>query len=366
MRYFFYGVVVIGSLALASCGELLESDPGYIEAGGDCQGGVIAHNIYYVSAAGEDSATGLTREAAFGTLAKAIGVACPGDTLLISPGSYFEGISVFRLGGSQALITIQGDGDGVVFDGQMNVPIGFWCEHCVGISVNNIAFQNYTDIGIGFLQSNDIYLSNLSVHDNGFAVSMTDLEFEGYGIQIDDSSGVVVENNDVHHNGPNQQISMNPILGTGINVYGCLDCAIRGNWSHNNIGGGILVEDSINVLVEENTVTENDLDASTDGWWDGGLWVDGGHNIIIRNNVFADNLGPGIEISNEDNQEPFGYVLENNVSRGNYFGIYLWKFGVPGFPEEEILQMSGNQFVGNTRQDVWISAWECPPDDPCD
>lgn len=64
------------------------------------------------------------------------------------------------------------------------------------------------------------------------------------------------------------------------------------------------MEDGINVLVEGNEVFNNDLDASADEWWDGGLWVDGGHDITIRNNSFRGNLGPGIEISDEEIQNP--------------------------------------------------------------
>ena len=104
----------------------------------------------------------------------------------------------------------------------------------------------------------------------------------------------------------------------------------------------------------------------TDGWWDGGLWIDGGHDITARNNIFHDNLGPGIEVSNEDNQEVYGYVLENNISTGNYFGIYIWNFGTNDFPDKSILKMVGNTFENNTQQDIMITDWECPPDDPCD
>jgi parallel beta-helix repeat protein len=87
------------------------------------------------------------------------------------------------------------------------------------------------------------------------------------------------------------------LMGTGINTFECTDCTIRSNQSHENIGGGILVEDGVNVLVEGNNVYDNDLDAWVDEWWDGGLWVDGGHDIIIRNNTFTGNSRKNIWIS---------------------------------------------------------------------
>ena len=144
-------------------------------------------------------------------------------------------------------------------------------------------------------------------------------------------------------------------LGTGINTFKCIDCVIQNNYSYENIGGGILVEDGVNVLVEGNEIRANYLDATEDAWWDGRLRVDGGHDIIVRNNVFANNIGPGIEISDEELQKPYGYVLENNVSIGNYYGIFIWNLSKDNtWPDESILSRSGNQFTQNTIKDVWI------------
>jgi len=147
------------------------------------------------------------------------------------------------------------------------------------------------------------------------------------------------------------------LMGTGINTYNLTDSVIRNNNSHDNIGGGFLVEDSVNVLVEGNVATDNDLDATVDEWWDGAIWIDGGRDITVRGNTFANNLGPGIQISDEDRQNPTGYVLENNTSTGNTYGIFIWNFGTSGYPSQDILQMSGNTISGNTVQDVWIVPW---------
>lgn len=78
--------------------------------------------------------------------------------------------------------------------------------------------------------------------------------------------------------------------------------------------------------------------------------------MTVRNNIFRDNKGPGIQISDEDDQEPYGYVLDGNTSTRNYYGIYIWNFGTTGLPPENILRMSNNQIYGNTRQDIWIQA----------
>jgi parallel beta-helix repeat protein len=112
--------------------------------------------------------------------------------------------------------------------------------------------------------------------------------------------------------------------------------------------------------VEDNRVDGNDLDASRFEWWDGGIWLDGGGDVLVRNNQFVNNLGPGIQVSDEDLQSPTGYRLENNTSSGNYFGIYIWNFGECPYPDEDVLTRSGNDFTRNSRQDVWCEPMPCP------
>ncbi|MCF6171244.1 MAG: hypothetical protein L3J31_08310 [Bacteroidales bacterium] len=56
----------------------------------------------------------------------------------------------------------------------------------------------------------------------------------------------------------------------------------------------------------------------------------------------------------EEKQHPTGYVLENNTSNGNYFGIHIWNFGTNGWPDSSILVHIGNDFTGNQQKDVWI------------
>jgi len=183
-------------------------------------------------------------------------------------------------------------------------------------------------------------------------VQLKSWEIEGYGIQVEDSKNVLVEDNDVFRNGPDPQIFPDYMMGAGIDTFGNHNCTIRNNHSHDNIGGGILVEDSFDVLVEGNRVDGNDLDVSADEWWDGGLWLDGGARVTIRDNIFFNNKGPGIEISDEDKQHPVGYVLQNNKSYQNYYGIFIWNFGTNDWPASNIISSSGNSFTDNSRKDV--------------
>ena len=79
--------------------------------------------------------------------------------------------------------------------------------------------------------------------------------------------------------------------------------------------------------------------------------------MIVRNNNFHDNLGPGIEISDEDKQQPLAYILENNLSNNNYYGIFIWNFGSNNWPDTTILKNINNDFSGNSIQDIWIVDW---------
>ncbi|MCJ7552160.1 MAG: right-handed parallel beta-helix repeat-containing protein [Anaerolineae bacterium] len=298
------------------------------------------------------------------SLTEALEEVLPGDTYLLTPGIYNERIELSTVGGNEP-ITIRGEGEGAILDGQRELEMGFWCRNCTTFIVENLEIRNYTGMGIGFEGCQSLRIGNLTVHSNGFAAQLRSWEIEGYGIQIDECSGVVVEENLVYENGPNPKTSRTP-MGTGIDVFGCSGCRIINNEVYSNIGV-MLVEDSVNVLVEGNEIYGNDVDATdVSDWWDAGLWVDGGYDITIRGNTFRDNLGPGIQISNEDDQEIYGYVVEDNIITGNYFGLYVWGFGSDDLPPENVLRLEGNAISGNRDFDSWVKVGWCPPPEPCE
>ena len=311
---------------------------------------------YYVSTQGNDETDGQSREKAFRTLAKAFQSVRPGGTIYILPGTYEESLGLQNMGRSDVRIVVTGL-DGIpTIDGRNSRALGIFCEQCKGMEFRNLKIKNYTDIGIGASYCENMTFENLNVTENGHKVQLRDWELEGYGIHIEFCERVIILKNDVSQNGPEPQVFPDYLMGTGINTFGNRDVLIRNNVSYQNTGGGILVEDSFDVLVDSNEVYENDLDASQDEWWDGGLWLDGGGNVTVRDNLFRNNLGPGIEISDEDNQHPTGYILENNISTENYWGIFIWNFETAGWPADSILHLSGNDFSGNSRDSVWIEA----------
>ncbi len=320
-----------------------------------------AKAVYYVSPHGSDKANGRSIDAAWRTLNHAIEkTGAGGGEIRVLPGTYSEHLEIDKAGRRRPLKIIGFKGRPVM-EGRKRLAIGFWLTNSKNVTVENFEFRNFTDIGIGADSCKNITFRNLIIHNNGFKVQLKDWELEGYGIHIDGIKGYLIEGNKVYRNGPRPKDWPDRILGTGIDTFGSRDGIIRNNKSYENIGGGILVEDSRDIIVEKNEVYKNDLDATRDYWWDGGIWLDGGKNVVIRDNNFHDNIGPGILISDEDKQKPSGYVLKNNISKNNYFGVYIWNFGVNHWPKKSIIYQLNNDFTGNKVQNIIIHAWDYDP-----
>ena len=324
------------------------------EAVSECTAGPVP-SVVFLAPGGDDSAGGATPDSAVLTVGRGMDLLMDdGGTLFVLPGRYRQG-AFFDGDHAAGGFRISGVGGRPTFDGTARRDFGVFCTQCHRLAVEWLRVVGFTDIGVGATLSTNVTLRYLEIVDNGHRARHPSWELEGYGIHVDGSSGVVIEHNVLTGNGPDPP-APGRLLGTAINTYGNQDVVIRHNRAHHNHGAGILVEDSRGALVEANEIYENDLDASAEGWWDGGIWIDGGSDVVLRDNLVHDNRGVGIEVSDEERQLPTGYVLEGNVSTGNYFGIYLWNFRTTDWPEEAIVLLGGdNDFSGNACRDVWIA-----------
>ena len=306
----------------------------------------------WLAPAGSDANAGTSAAAPLATLREALRRAAAGTTVHVLPGRYVESARVRARGAEGSPIRVIGEGGRPLFDGRRALRWGLWLEESAYVELEGLEFRDYTDIGLLVVSSEHVTARRLRVHGNGFEPRIGWVE--GYGIHLDDSSDLLVERSRFWDNGPDPRPPDE--AGTGINGFAMRRAVIQRNRSWGNHGGGILVEDSFDVLVKKNRVWGNDLDVSVDEWWDGGLWVDGGADVLVIANRFWDHLGPGIEISDEDCQQPTGYRLRRNISSGNYFGIFVWNFGSDTWPDPSVLSLRGNDFAGNSRLDVWIEA----------
>ncbi len=321
-------------------------------------------DVLFVSPEGDDAYPGDSRQRPLKTLASALCNLRPGQTLQILPGTYRESVIMGAFGrGDQPMINQGVDAldQKPVLDGENKRTMGIALVESTNIVVANLEFRNYTDEGLQILTGSEITIKDNLFIANGRASIDPDAEGEGFGVNVDGTQGVQIIGNEAMENGPAPDRVQRGILGTGINTYEIRDAIIRDNYSHNNIGGGLLVEDSVNVTVEANRIHQNELDAGGE-YWDGGIWVDGGREVVVRDNIITDNHGPGLEVSDEDVQYPnasFGYVFERNEIRGNLFGIYLFNFGQCPFPNEDVAKFIDNIFEDNLRQTIVCEEWAC-------
>ncbi len=326
-------------------------------------------DVLYLSPQGDDNNPG-SREAPLGTLASALCNLRPGQTLYLLPGVYTESVLLGAFGNPDAPITIYGlieDERWPVLEGENSRSMGIALVESRNFIIKNIEFRNYIDEGLLLLLVEDVIIRGNRFIENGRASVEPDAEGEGFGINLVGVRNALVEDNQAIANGPNHERWLNYTLGTGINTYELFDSIIRNNHITKTTGGGILVEDGGNVLVENNIIENNELDANGD-YWDGGIWVDGSYNVTLRENTIRDNHGPGMVLSDEDVQYPqtsYGIVVEGNHVSGNLTAVYMWNYGICP-PPEEAIRIGENEFTHNEDPELWCSEWECGVGQACE
>lgn len=135
----------------------------------------------------------------------------------------------------------------------------------------------------------------------------------------DDSDHLVIEENNVHHNGWHGIIASKR----------CDNGIIRNNISWNNgldladpHGNGIMLHRSCdNWIVENNTSFGNA---------DSGIAIFGSDNIVVRNNVCLSNVNAGIRLSVEAED---CWVEGNEIGHVNRYGLYVYEGNDP--PEDD-------------------------------
>lgn len=311
----------------------------------------------YVSPAGSDTNDGSSPAQAFQTIQWAAYLAGAGDTVRIMAGTYVESVRLFNSGapGSPIVFTPFGDGP-VIMDGanigcpggvtpnfNATVPYAFWCGAQDDIVIENLEITRFCYLGIDLEGCSRVTVRDCFVHHNGLNLPSTG----GQGIYTNGpGSDVLIERNIVTDNVPQNSIS-----GSGIAAVGLDRVTIRDNVSDRNNGNGILLEDATNVLVEGNVARFNVADLGT--WGTAGLWLDGGHDVTIRNNWFEGNVWAGMELTDEEGANPYGYEVYDNVCVGNRYGVWLDGIGRDG---EVLNRIYNNTVIDSTEGGIWVSA----------
>jgi hypothetical protein len=330
---------------------------------------------YFVSTTGNDLNAG-TMTQPFRSIQHALNVALnPGDTVQVRAGKYFERLSFPASGSAAGSILLRNFGTEKVVLSGANLSDGNLVEiadrsyvQLIGFDIANLGgVRDGSGIRITGSGSH-IELRNNRIHDirgtNAMGITV-------YGTGAAPISDLVIDGNEIYacKAAPSEALTLNG----NVNGFQITNNLVRDN---NNIGIDMIggetdihpTEVARNGLVRGNTVRNNR--SNYGGGFAAGIYVDGGKDIVIENNISTGN-DLGIEIGAENaGIVTSGIVVRNNLiyknqKTGLVFGGFesdrgrvrecffvsntLWKNNQlkDGYAELEISFASNNVVAGN-------------------
>ncbi|WP_245850754.1 right-handed parallel beta-helix repeat-containing protein [Paenibacillus herberti] len=319
---------------------------------------VHASSSYYVSPTGSDSNSGTSTGSAFKTIQKAANTAAPGDTVYVRGGTYNQKLKITKSGTAAAPIIFQSySNEKAVIDGS-GLKVSDQSEGLVEISnASNIKFKGfevrnfktsvYDEVPMGisiFGSGSNIELSGNKVHriESNAKVRRDGDDWSGrnaHGIAVYGTESTALKNITITGN----ELS-NLVLGSSeaLVLNGNVDTfKVTNNLVHDNDNIGIDIigfegtapqnDQARNGLVSGNTVynttaTKNPSygPVPNDQYSAGGIYVDGGKNVVIERNKSYNN-DIGVELASEhQGKSTSGITLRNNLIYGNsYTGIAI-------------------------------------------
>jgi fibronectin type 3 domain-containing protein len=219
------------------------------------------------------------------TIQAGIDAALNGDTVLVSPGTYYENIN-FK--GKAIVVKSEAGAENTIIDGTQS-----------GSVVTFKSGEDTTSVISGFTIT------------NGKAIY-------GAGIYTDNGSSPKIVNNDIKENLITETSGSG---GSGVFIQGG-HAIVKGNIIRNNNsggdGGGLHLNGTENILVEKNIIKDNIAKAA------GGMLIYGGENIQIFRNLVIGNrsngTGGGIHCLAQSG------IISNNTIDSNSSGVG-WKGG---------------------------------------
>lgn len=342
--------------------------------------GVIHGANYYISTTGNNSNPGTSTASPWLTIQYALNHAVAGDILNIMAGTYTGKLTWNHEGAAGQYITLQNyNEDIVILDGST-----------VGNNQSFMAIENkdYIKIdGLRFTNHNGSYQPVINLYGNCNHIEISNCEFyttdcnESYAILCEGrGDDIKILNNYMHDLlgdnavgilfvGSNTTIPFSNILISGNHIENIAPApseaiAVNGNIDGFEISNN-LVEDVNNIGIVmiggEDWVNTNDavnfarngvckfntvINANSiyGGGFAGGIYVDGGKDIIVENNSITGS-DIGLEIGCENN----GFIAENIIVRNNL--IYKNEksgLGFGGYDFPATGQVQNCSFTGNT------------------
>lgn len=303
---------------------------------------------YYISPNGKDTNNG-TKEAPYKTFAIATKVLKPGDTLLLMDGVYTERLALSQLATATTPITVAAENKGGAV-----IQLGAGSPY----QPIRITGSGYVVSGIKVVGSESICVMLIGP-DN----TARDLEVTGcksHGIELSGRNGSAVKNTIYRTVLENYPPSENAGWGSGLKVaYGADGILLEGNVVYENYGEGIALTRTKNAQVRNNISRDN---------YSVNLYVDNSSDVIVENNFVScsgntefyrkGSPATGIAIAEEyysgwGNQLARVTVLNNIVAfsgRGlSYYGADQGEGGL------DTVTIAHNTFWGGTESVVYLA-----------
>jgi parallel beta-helix repeat protein len=239
------------------------------------------------------------------TIQAAIDAASPGDTIIVSSGTYYELLNIDKS------LTLQGeDRDTAIIDGNGTGTVVF-------VSANNVAISGFTirnssnyGCGIYLTGSNNVFGGN--VFENCLTsirlVFSSDNTVSGNIIRNSYDNGIYLWNS-----------SSNVISENNVTESGAIDIEIREN-SNDNIFERNILTNSETWGIYVRSCFNNIFDGNTIRNGQGGVVVlDYARNNIFSENTIENYSEYGIQIGSSNYN-----TFSKNTIRNNKLGIYLW------------------------------------------
>ena len=260
----------------------------------------LAGQNFYVSPSGNDNNPG-TQAQPFREIRKAIAVVAPGDTALVTDGSYL-GFDMFdRVGAANAPITIRAFGTNAVVvpttdrsDNRDTIHI----EDCARVIVDGLHSFGANRASVRVQGGHHV-----TVRNGVFGNNATWGLFTGF------SDDLLIENNECYGS----------VTQHGIYVSNSGDRpTLRGNRCHDNAGAGIQLNADVNIQPGDGIITgallENNVIYNNGAAGGGAFNLDGVQDSIIRNNLLFNNHASGIILFQIDGAEgPRGNQVYHNT-----------------------------------------------------
>ena len=329
----------------------------------------FAQSNYYVSPAGNDANNG-SLSTPWASLQYAVTQLSAGDTLNVMAGTYAGEVALSVSGTSSQAITIRNYQSDVAIVSGSTLPAYSYLmkiENVDYVTIDGLKFQDYQELdAIGILVINS---SSVSILNNEF--SNIDYSTSASGQVPNPSqnsqpiivfgrdaatpvSDLLIKGNSIH----DCEVGQSECISVNGNVDGF---EVLNNQVYNNTNIGIVAighegecpdpafDQARNGLIKDNVVHDNPSPYAAAG----GLYIDGGKDIVVENNISYNN-DYGIEVGCENNGNAPNDPSASNIKvRNNQFynnkicGIAIGGYNYPVSGKVESTTISNNSCYNN-------------------